>query len=311
MSRNKKAGHPTKTVPWNNLLDYSEYKNSEAYIFYYNRLKELGMIAFEWVNLPITVDPVFLEEQLFGKGMCVFYREDVLNSFVAMAVRVSSPINVYNNPVPKEAYGANGYSYRLTGDNSVLIYNNYLKQPSVSSIEYYAAKLALIDRIIDVNVNAQKTPILIEGTESQRQTLINLYMKYDGNVPFVFGDKDFQLDESLKAIKTDAPFLADKLYELKTQTWNEALTYLGIANVSSTKKERMVVDEVVRGQGGVLASRFSRLEIRKKACAEINYKFGLEPPLDVRYRLDNTGDEEKRDSESEEDNISESLHDTN
>ena len=99
-------------------------------------------------------------------------------------------------------------------------------------------------------------------------------------------------------MNTQAPYLADKLYQLKTNIWNEALTFLGIPNVSVTKKERMLSDEVNRMQGGVFASRYSATEARKQACREINKMFGLN--IDVEFRQENQTDNGKGNEESEE-----------
>lgn len=139
----------------------------------------------------------------------------------------------------------------------------------------------MIDRIIDVNINAQKTPMLLQGTDKQRLTLLNLYKEYDGNAPVIFGTDSLNL-EGIQSINTSAPFLADQLYALKTKIWNEALTYLGIANVSEQKKERMITDEVVRGMGGTIASRFSRLDKRREDAERINRMFGLD--IKVSYK---------------------------
>ena len=154
---------------------------------------------------------------------------------------------------------------------------------SLLAVENYAKRLYNLDRTIDVNANAQKTPILITCEETQRLTLKNLYMQYEGNEPVIFGDKNLN-PNSLKVLTTGSPYIADKLYTLKTQLWNEALTYLGISNVNIQKKERLVTDEVIRNQGGTIASRYSRLNARKKACEEINKMFGLN--IDVEYRED-------------------------
>ena len=122
---------------------------------------------------------------------------------------------------------------------------------------------------------------LVTGTTDQRLTLINLYKEYAGNAPVIYGDKNLDLN-SLNVLKTDAPYISDKLYDLKTQIWNEFLTYLGITNVSFQKRERLISDEVVRGQGGTLGSRWSRLAMRKKAADEINTMFGLNIKVDFR-----------------------------
>ena len=150
-------------------------------------------------------------------------------------------------------------------------------------VEMFAKRLYNLDRAIDVNANAQKTPVLIQCSEQERLTMKNLYMQYDGNTPFIFGDKNLNA-KGLTVLKTDAPYVADKLYQLKTQIWNEALTYLGISNTNVTKKERMISDEVIRNQGGTIASRHSRLESRREAVAKINKMFGLN--IEVNYRED-------------------------
>ena len=44
----------------------------------------------------------------------------------------------------------------------------------------------------------------------------------------------------------------------------------------------MITDEVTRNQGGVVASRYSRLESRRQACEQINDMFGLDIWCDYR-----------------------------
>ena len=179
----------------------------------------------------------------------------------------------------------------MNESDSVIIWNNYLRQPSVLDVKMFAKRLYNLDRIIDVNVNAQKTPVLVQGTEKQRLTLVNLYKEFDGNAPFIFGDKNLDLN-SLRAISTNAPYVADKLYQLKTQIWNEALTYLGISNLNIQKKERMITDEVQRNQGGTIASRYSRLEARREAVDKINRMFGTDISVDYRedFQITNEND---------------------
>jgi hypothetical protein len=152
---------------------------------------------------------------------------------------------------------------------------------STLDVEMFSKRLYNLDRIIDVNANAQKTPILIKCNETERLTLKNMYMKYDGNEPVIYGDKGMDTN-GFAVLKTDAPYIADKIYQLKTQVWNEALTYLGISNVNYQKKERLISDEVTRNQGGVIASRYSRLESRRQACNQINEMFGLDIWCDYR-----------------------------
>ena len=257
--------------------------NNQSYIQYVNRLTELSISMFEWKNLPPTIDRRYIELELFKNGSVVYFNDDVIGDLCLDCI-CSGRLDVYGEPYIRRAYSRyNQYQKMLKSNNSVIVWNNYLRTNSVLDVEIFSRRLWLIDRIIDVNVNAQKTPVLVQGTEKQRLTLINLYKEFDGNTPFIFGDKNLDLN-ALKAISTDAPYISDKLYQLKTQIWNEALTYLGISNINIQKKERLITDEVTRNQGGTVASRYSRLDCRRMAVDKINAMFGTN--IEVNYRED-------------------------
>lgn len=274
----------------------SAYMNNRTYMQYYNRLTELALSMFEWKNLPKTVDQRFLEMCLFSDGMCVFFEDEVLG-YLGLRCMIGGVLNVYQIPTDRKAYATNGYQKDLNGKNSVIIFNNYLHTNSMLDVEMFSKRLYNLDRAIDVNANAQKTPVLIQCDESQRLTMKNLYKQYEGNEPFIFGSKGLDAN-GLKVLQTGAPYVADKLYELKTQIWNEALTYLGISNINVVKKERMITDEVTRNQGGTVASRYSRLESRRQACKQINEMFGLD--IWVEYREDFQNVEEQQNENEEE-----------
>lgn len=274
----------------------SAYMNNRTYLQYYNRLTELAISMFEWQNLPETVDQRFLEMCLFSDGMCVFFQDEVLG-YLSLQCMIGGKLNVYRIPMERKAYATNGYQRELDGTNSVIIFNNYLHTNSMLDVEMFSKRLYNIDRAIDVNANAQKTPVLIQCDESQRLTMKNLYKQYEGNEPFIFGSKGLDAN-GLKVLQTGAPYVADKLYELKTLIWNEALTYLGISNINVVKKERMITDEVTRNQGGTVASRYSRLESRRQACKQINEMFELNIWVD--YREDFQDIEEQQNENEEE-----------
>ena len=267
--------------------------NNAAYIQYYDRLTELSISMFEWRNLPDTVDPRFLELTLFANGMAVFFKEE--DDYLALQCAVSGPLDVYRIPVRRRAYAVNGFNRELDNKNSVIIYNNMLHKNSMLDVRMFARDLYNLDRAISVNANAQKTPILIRCSENERLSLENVYMNYDGNKPVIFADKQLN-PNALTVLKTDAPYVADKLYTLKTQKWNEALTYLGISNVNITKRERLITDEVTRNQGGTIASRYSRLESRRQACKQINEMFKLDIQCDYREDYQEIVDAEENDS---------------
>jgi hypothetical protein len=277
------------------IFDESMVLNNLTYRQYLNRLTELAISMFEWKNLPDTVDARYLELHLFETGCMVYFKDDVIGDLCLDCI-VNGRLDVYGNPLLRRAYsGYNNYQKLLSYKDSVIIWNNYLHSNSILDVEMFARRLYNIDRIIDINANAQKTPVLVLGNEKQRLTLLNLYKEYDGNAPFIFGDKNLDIN-ALKALSTNAPYVCDKLYQLKTQIWNEALTYLGISNINIQKKERLISDEVTRNQGGTIASRYSRLESRRQAVEKINDMFGTNIEVNYREDFQQTGDDDIADN---------------
>lgn len=272
-------GRKNRSTQNDNFTD-SATLNNLTYSFYYNRLKELAISVFDWQNLPESVDARYLELELFEKGTAIFFEDIDLylfgeqSTYLCLQCLNNGSFDVYRNPINRRAIGNNGYNKKLNADDSVIIYNNLLRTNSSEVIKQYAYRLYLTQRAIDVNINAQKTPIIIQCDESQRLTLKNLYMKYDGNEPFIFGDKGLDVN-GIKVLNTGAPMVASELDRQRVTIWNDALTYLGITNVNIQKRERLLNDEVARNMGGTMSSRYSRLQARQQACEQINRMFGL------------------------------------
>lgn len=311
MARNKNRTKPTVSPFWR-----AEEENLYDWYMYFDRLVEIAISLFEWKGLPKGVDARFLELGLFRDGMMIFFKDEDLegedsDGYLALRTMVGGNWSVYDIPKERTAYATNGYNNQLNDTNSIIIYNNLLHTNGINQIVQFSRRLSELDRTIDVNTNAQKTPILIRCDDKERLSLQNLYKKYDGNSPVIYADKGLD-PKPLDVLMTGAPYVADKLYELKTQIWNEALTFLGIPNITDTKPERLIKDEVNRSQGGVIASRYSRLTARQQACEQINDMFGLD--LSVNYRdeyreeninkeLPNVKDENVQEEKGEEENV--------
>ena len=266
---------------YDSLFDTVRYNT-----FYRDRLTDIALSCVKWNNLPEEIDKRFLEWCLFYDGMAIFFKDDVLDKYVCIQVMPSGNFNMYRVPTDRTAYAVNGYqNSELNESNSVIIYNNLIRKPSASDIEIYAKKLTNIDLTINVNVNAQKTPVAIVCDETQKLTFENLYQQYAGNMPFVFGDKSLNLD-NIKVLNTKADYKAEDLNKLKMDTWNEALTYLGVSNVQYQKKERINSEEINRSMGGAFASRRSRLKARQNAVDEINRLFELNISVEFEDEVD-------------------------
>ena len=266
--------------------------NNHTYLMYFWRLLDLAMSVFEWKNLPKGVDERMLEMWLLRNGVAVFFKDEDLKyseladhqapeGYAVLQVMAHGQWDMYNYPTERMAYSVNGINLVLDRTNSVLVFNDYLRVPMIPTLMLYAQRLAEIDRTIDVNVMNQKTPKIIKCRDKERLTFKNLMMEVQGNVYWVLGDKSLDLD-NIDVLDVSAPYIGNELQILKHQYWNEALTFLGVENVTTEKKERLVSNEVMSNMGDVEAQRFTRLNARKRACEEINELFGLEVDCDFR-----------------------------
>lgn len=258
-------------------VDLAMYLNDKTYLDWLDRLRLIATSLFTWENLDKYAGvgaSRFLEQSLFDNGRACFVQDSELG-FLALKVNPSDKLNVYELPVKVMAWSI-GYNKEYNFDDVVYIMNNELQMPTAQSIQLYAYKLCEIDRTIDVNVIAQKTPVLIEGDTKTILTLKNVYMQYAGNTPFIFGNKQFDISNKLNVLKTDAPLIVGDLDIHKHEVFNECLTFLGVDNANTDKKERLITDEVESNDELIKYYLNCFYKTRKYACDQINEKFGLD-----------------------------------
>ena len=248
----------------------------------YTILKELCLTSFSWNGLPSNLNQRFMELSLFDNGQVVFFKDDVMNEFLCLkAIRVGM-IDVYGEPIKINAFASNGYFKRLINKkDGVIIFNNYVRNTPHIRLMDYAKRIYTLERTIDINIHAQKTPIILKTSKKLEFTIKNLYKQYDDFEPVIVTDDGMELSDSIKVIKTDSPYVADKLEEQKRKLWNEALSYIGIDNNSSEKNERLTKDEVMVSNGLAVANRNAKLQARQDAVKAINEMFALDISVDV------------------------------
>lgn len=256
--------------------------NDRTMIDYLDRLKMLAISLFTWKNLDKHAGfgaSRFLELSLYEDGRGVFLKDNELG-YMALKVNPSDKLNVYQLPTKVMAWSI-GYNKEYQFDDIVYIMNNELQKPTSEFMELFAYRLYETERTIDINLQAQKTPILIEGDTKTILTLKNVYMQYSGNTPFIFGNKQFDISNKLNVLKTDAPYIIDKLDVHKHQIFNDALTVLGIDNANTDKKERLITNEVESNEQLITYYLNCFYKTRKKACEDINEKFGLDIEIEL------------------------------
>ena len=265
--------------------------NDLTYRTIYHRLKNLALNIFEWDGLPEGLAPEFIEETLYYHGRALFFKDPNLG-FLCLKALPTEGINVYGRHTKYRGTGYN-YSEEYTLDESVLVKNNMLWTNTDDNITLYAVKLAEIERTLDVNVKAQKTPYIIVCDDKDLLTFKNIYKQVDGNEPAVFADKNLNMN-SLDVLSTVAPFIADQLADYRHDVMNEILSFLGIDNANTDKRERLVTDEVTANNEYIENNVLLMLKTRERAVEEINKMF---PELTVSVKLKEKEKEVEEDGE--------------
>ena len=273
-----------------NFKEMNKKLNNLTFTDYFYRLSLIALSIFKWENLPNGINERWIEKYLFDIGECMFFKDPILGFRVSKSI--DKGINIYNEPIDlePESTGLTKPKTYKNGIDAVLIKNNDLSIPTLPTLQLYAYRLADLTRAQDVNITAQKTPILIITSDRQKLTMKNVFNQWSGNEPVIYGDKEMNID-GVKVLKTDAPIVFDKIQIQKHQLWNEVMTFLGVNNANQDKKERLVDDEVQANNEQVKICLDVMLKARQSACMDINRIFGTNIKVNARIGIESRIDE--------------------
>ena len=268
------------------MKSFAKQLNDLTFTDYYYRLMLLARSVFRWNNLPEGMDEKWIENFLFKHGACVFYRNSKLGLMVAQC-NPGGDLNNYEEPTTVTPVGIGLEAEVLSvGKDCVIIRNNDEMLPTSFPVQLFAYRLAELSRTIDINVNAQKTPVLVVTTDKQKLSLKNIYAQWNGFEPVIYGDKNLDAPELMRVLKTDAPIVFPELQNQKQTIWNECLTFLGINNANTDKRERLITEEVVSNNNHIDLSADVLLKSRQRAAEQINAMFGLNISVELREDIE-------------------------
>lgn len=255
--------------------------NLSTFQYYALRLMSLAKTVFNWKNLPDEVDQMFLEEFLLIYGVTVFAKEDVTGDFITLPAVPNGALNIYGVPTKWNVFGFNGFNMGVDAKDVGIIYDNYNRRPILRDILMFARRMEIIERTMDLNIQGQKTPYVLSGTKQQVKTLEDIYHKLEINAPVIFADKNFDISSAINVTPTTTPFVAADLQNIKRNIWNEAMTFLGVKNANTEKRERLLAFEAEGAQGMIESQTITRLKPRQEAVKRINKLFGLNIEVSV------------------------------
>lgn len=241
-----------------------------------NEFINLAINRFSWDGLPYGLTSEQLEYMLINHGQLACYKSKN-NGILILPCFGESFLNAYGLPTVYRIESLNGYyNDRVDIESMVLIKNNPLGTRDIDTLEVFAKRINEIEMTLDVNLFQQNIPKIILTDENSKLTAKNLIQRLKEYKLVIFGKKSLASSiNSSDVLDTSAPYLLDKLQNYKNDLRSELLTFLGINNNNIVKKERLLTDEVNANNELISIMLDLMFDLRKKACEEINSKFGL------------------------------------
>lgn len=289
----------------------SQLNSYATYLMYRSRMMSLAQIVFQFKNLPSFIDKFYLNSTLLRNGSIAFFYDDDLDELVALPYSIIGNLDLYGRPTKIMARGYNGRFYKsLKQDEFVIMYDNESRSPIYLDICQIAERIAFAKRTQDCNMAQQRTPRIWYTTEDKKLTLKSMLQDIDSFADNILAYDSLNLDD-LQGILAPSPYVIDKIDLHLKEEWAEFYQLIGINSLTTSKKERLITDEVMVSQGGTIASRYNRFTPRKDALDIINEKWGdkLKNKIEV-YYFDNEPSSEDIE-ESEEDVSILSLYSNN
>lgn len=263
--------------------DKNDIENIITEDFLFDRFHLLMVNQFKWNGLDeFNIQERHVEEYLFNNGHCLFF-EDKTRGKLCLPCFGEGGLNVYGDYLRYRATGFN-YSVSYSAQDSVLIENNKLRMPTRKAVYYFVSRLYELTRTMDTNVKQLKLQTLFSATDKNVLTVKKVIDEIEKNNWAIVVDSGLPLDEIVKAIPTGVKCLTPELTDRYNALMNEALTYFGINNSNTDKRERLITDEANANNQFIDSCAQMFLESRERACEEINKKFGTNISVELRNK---------------------------
>ena len=269
----------------------TDITNLKTEHFLYYRFKMLALNQFKWTGLPETIEERHIESVLFDEGKVLFF-EDKTRGLLCLPCFEGLGVNVYGDPLKYTATGFGETFKNIPRKECVLIENNKLRMPTSLAVSYFVDQLFEVVRTRDVNLQTMKAPFFIVTEDKSVLTFKKILEEIMKNNVAVFGDKSFNIEEAVKVFQTGVKPMTGELTDLYHDIMNEALTYLGINNANTDKRERLITSEADSNNQFIDSCASMFLEARQRACEEINKKFGLNIKCELRVTREQSAEKE-------------------
>lgn len=272
--------------------DYNIFNLGFIKNYYFNLLYTLGIAVRVWEGFPTYFDKSILERILMNSGKAVVHYDPILAKWVCLVLGKVDKYDTNGRPLHYGAstlFGNIMYS-DLNPENSVIVWDNMTQIPTLANVEFYAGRLANLRLTIDQCVKNLKVPYVIRTTSNNKAAVEAIMTEVYNFKPAIIEDGVVDL-EALKVypLSQGIPESLSSVREEYTNTFNEALSSLGISNVSQeeSKRERMTEFEVAKTITGSMIQQESRLKPALQAAEQLTELSKTTPePMEITVSME-------------------------
>lgn len=286
-----------------NLKTQARRKNQQEFMNEWTQSLISTINLFKWNGLPDTCDPRMLELSAILNGTAMIAKDPENGALYSLISTPDGSLTLYGYPAGAYGTGLNGYNkhfslYVKGGENipilndgkgtadAVLLLDNYLLYPIANFLSLYAERIADATRSIDVITRMLKSPAIIKGDEAAIASIKKVLEDVNVNIPYIVGIKDSPFTEPQSIDTGASPEALKALMEYVADLRSQRDTLLGInSNPDSTKRERMLVDEVNANNDATAYGIENRLARRQEFAEECNELFGTSITVEINPAL--------------------------
>lgn len=262
--------------------------NNNLTYFFKRYLLEKTFSVFKW-TLPDTWSKDFFRYVLYLQGYIVIVNTD---SFGVIPMMGSlRGYNVFYQPTHAVIVNPliSGILEPEIGTQCTLIKLTPDYMGVGDLISYYADMMALCAESAGMNVVNSKLAFIIGAkNKAMAESMKKMYDMVQSGNPLVVYDSKYQPEDGKEMIEFYSQnlrenFIAPDILLTLKKIENEFATRIGLANVNSEKKERLVTDEVQANRDETYSIAETWLESLKEGCEKANNMFGINMSVDWRF----------------------------
>jgi Phage Connector (GP10). len=254
-----------------------------------------------WADGKIAIGKIKVGEDSIITG-------DYPNGQLFLCPFAATTLNIYDYPVMVSLVRTKDVKFiplqpQKVDEDVVIGYAQRNKRSIWNLVSFIIEKICDVEMTLRTALKSQKMPWVIGYTPENQMQSKSISENLDQDEPSLF--MEIEDVNNFKALVSGAPYICDKLYQLRESYENELREYFGVNNLGiAEKKEHLIGDEINVNNEQVQRSGECLYDSLNEMCERVQDVLGY--PLKIKYNKPNMikpeeADEEEPQEENEDD----------